>query len=281
MHRYETHLHTCQSSACGHSTGAEHARYYKAMGYTGIIVTDHFFGGNTAASRQGPWEQRVNEFCAGYEDAKAEGDRIGLDVFFGWEETFEGDDYLVYGLDKAWLLAHPEVTSFGRREQFDAVHTAGGVVIQAHPFRCRDYIRRVHLGLTLVDGVEVANAGNDPISDYYALQYAREYGMFMTTGSDNHLSHEGSTLYGVETEDRLESIHDFVAMVRERRQPGLLAPESRFALPEDPVLPLECYVHNTADQPLRYHQDWLQDGPFAPWLAPGYLPWWMKEAPKP
>lgn len=85
MYRYETHLHTCQSSACGRSTGAEHARYYKSIGYTGIIVTDHFFGGNTAASRSGDWEKRVNEFCAGYEDAKAEGDRIGLDVFFGWE----------------------------------------------------------------------------------------------------------------------------------------------------------------------------------------------------
>ena len=84
MYRYETHLHTCQSSRCGRSTGAEHARYYKELGYTGIIVTDHFFGGNTAASRKGPWERRVREFCAGYHDAREEGERIGLDVFFAW-----------------------------------------------------------------------------------------------------------------------------------------------------------------------------------------------------
>lgn len=71
MERYETHLHTCQSSKCGRSTGAEHARYYKSIGYTGIIVTDHFFGGNTAAPREGNWEDRVNAFCRGYEDAKA------------------------------------------------------------------------------------------------------------------------------------------------------------------------------------------------------------------
>ena len=29
MYRYETHLHTCQGSACGVSTGAEHARFYQ------------------------------------------------------------------------------------------------------------------------------------------------------------------------------------------------------------------------------------------------------------
>ena len=40
---YETHLHTCQGSACGRSTGAEQARFYKEIGYAGIIVTDHTF----------------------------------------------------------------------------------------------------------------------------------------------------------------------------------------------------------------------------------------------
>ena len=34
---YETHLHTCQGSACGRSTGAEQARFYKEIGYAGII----------------------------------------------------------------------------------------------------------------------------------------------------------------------------------------------------------------------------------------------------
>ena len=65
---YETHLHTCQGSACGTSTGAEHARYYKEIGYQGIIVTDHFFHGNTAVPRNLPWKERVEWFCSGYED---------------------------------------------------------------------------------------------------------------------------------------------------------------------------------------------------------------------
>ena len=189
MERYETHLHTCQASARGRSTGAEHARFYKEKGYTGIIVTDHFFGGNVVReARSGPWEERVARFCSGYEDAKAEGDRIGLDVFFAWEETFEGDDYLVYGLDKAWLLAHPEVEHWSRAEQFEQVHRYGGCVIQAHPFRCWDYISQIHLSLPLCDGVEVLNGGNLPLWDAYARRYAVDHGMYMTSGSDNHLS---------------------------------------------------------------------------------------------
>ena len=47
---YETHMHTCQASACGASTGAEQARFYREQGYTGIIITAHFTGGCTCSS---------------------------------------------------------------------------------------------------------------------------------------------------------------------------------------------------------------------------------------
>ena len=53
-YRYETHLHTRQGSACGTSSGAEHARHYLDAGYQGIFVTDHFFRGNTAIDRSLP-----------------------------------------------------------------------------------------------------------------------------------------------------------------------------------------------------------------------------------
>jgi hypothetical protein len=48
--KYETHLHTSEASACGSSHGAEYISVYKKLGYDGIFVTDHFFGGNTAVS---------------------------------------------------------------------------------------------------------------------------------------------------------------------------------------------------------------------------------------
>ena len=177
---YETHMHTCQGSACGRATGKEQARAYRDAGYTGIIITDHFFRGNTAVNRSLPWEERIDLFWKGYEDAKEEGDRIGLDVFFGLEENHHGDEYLIYGLTKEYMKAHPEMEHWTRRQQLEEVHRAGGCVIQAHPFRMRNYMDRIRLGLLFCDGIEVANAGNDQLDDSRAWKYGCEKGLLMT-----------------------------------------------------------------------------------------------------
>ncbi len=227
-YRYETHLHTCQGSGCGRSTGAEHARYYKEMGYQGIIVTDHFFGGNTAVPGDLPWKERIDWFCSGYEDALSEGQKIGLDVFFGWEQGYDGDEYLVYGLDKQWLLDHPEVENWTRREQLEGVHRAGGCVIQAHPFRDRAYIPKILLARQFCDGIEVANSGNEPYNDACAMAYAREYGFVTTAGSDNHLS-PARTLMGIALAEKLGSMQEFAALVRSRADIVPIVPQGRFA----------------------------------------------------
>ena len=179
---YETHMHTRFGSLCGVSTGKQHAQFYKKLGFQGIIITDHFFGGNTGVPYDLPWEKRVELFCLGYEDALREGQRIGLDVFFGWEQNYEGDEYLIYGLDKEWLLAHPEVEHWNRQEQLDGVHAAGGCVVQAHPFRDRGYIDKIRLGLRYCDGIEAANAGNHPYNDVMAYRYGTEFHLPMTAG---------------------------------------------------------------------------------------------------
>ena len=108
-YRYETHLHTAEGSKCATASGAEMARAHREKGYTGIFVTDHFFNGNTAVPRDLPWRERVELFCRGYENAREEGAKIGLDVFFGFEYGYQGADFLVYNLNKQWLLAHEDI----------------------------------------------------------------------------------------------------------------------------------------------------------------------------
>ena len=70
---YETHMHTAEVSACATGSGAQMVRAYVSLGYAGMIVTDHFFNGNTAISASLPWEKRVDQFCKGYENALDEG----------------------------------------------------------------------------------------------------------------------------------------------------------------------------------------------------------------
>ena len=83
MYRYETHMHTMEASACANSSAADMADKYKAEGYDGIFITDHFFNGNSAVPRDLPWKERIELYCAGYENALKRGKEIGLDVFFG------------------------------------------------------------------------------------------------------------------------------------------------------------------------------------------------------
>ena len=85
--KYDTHVHTSEASGCARTTGAEMADAYKSKGYDGIMITDHFFNGNSAVPRELPWEEKIDLFCRGYENAKKRGDEIGLTVLFCWEYT--------------------------------------------------------------------------------------------------------------------------------------------------------------------------------------------------
>ena len=243
---YETHMHTCLASACGESTGKEHVRFYKDAGYTGIIMTDHFFGGNTAVNRRMPWNDRIDWFWRGYEDAKEEGDKAGLDVFFGLEQNFAGDEYLVYGLTKEYMKAHPEMEHWNRRQQLEEVHRAGGCVIQAHPFRIRRYMDRIRVGTLFCDGIEAANCGNEAIDDARAYRMGRAEHLVMTAGSDNHRS-PAPALYGVVLEKRLTSIGDYVKIILERECIGLHVPEERFCI-QDYTEPDERHTAFGLDQ---------------------------------
>ena len=228
---YETHLHTCQASACGVSTGKEHVRFYHHLGFTGIMMTDHFFGGNTAIPRDLPWEERIDLFCQGYEDALEEGLKVGLDVFFGLEQNFGYDEYLIYGLTKDYMKAHPEMEHWTRRQQLEEVHQAGGAVIHAHPFRVRGYIDFIRIGDLFADGIEAANAGNMQLDDARAYAYGQQKGLLMTAGSDNHHSPIVQP-FGVELAERMTSIQDYVNVILERKPLRLYVPDGRFQMPD-------------------------------------------------
>ena len=228
---YETHLHTSQSSACAGSRGSEYIRYYQDIGFTGIMVTDHFFNSNTNFDRRKNWSEWVKRFCSGYEDARNEGERRGLDVFFGWEETFAADDFLIYGLDKAWLLEHPEMVRWTREEQFREIRRYGGCVVHAHPFRQHSYVGMIRLSPYLIDAVEAGNAGNhDAIYDAQALEYAKVLGLPAVAGSDAHyvqnLGRNGGP-YGIEAPAKFSSVHDYVDFLLNKQQAALYVPPGR------------------------------------------------------
>lgn len=221
---YDTHVHTSQGSACGKNAGSEMALAYHAAGYSGIIITDHFYYGNTAVDRSLTWTEWVNAFCLGYEDAYETGNKIGLDVFFGWEACYHGTEFLIYGLDKDWLLQHPEIKDASISEQYQLVHAAGGLVIQAHPYREESYIDEIRLIPDQIDGIEVLNACHtnpnstahyNPFFDKQAALYAKVHNFLVTAGSDMHQT----TLLGggMAFARPLSDSHDFTSRVRDQK----------------------------------------------------------------
>ena len=238
---YETHMHTDQASACGRSPGRDYIKRYIDAGYAGIIITDHFFRGNCGVDRTLPWPAFVDAFCAGYEDARNEGEKYGFPVFFGWEENFDGDEYLIYGLDKAWMLAHPDMPTWTRWQQHHFVRAAGGCVVQAHPFRARSYNHTIYLSPALTDAVEAYNAGNERSWDTLAARYARAWGLPVTAGSDNHCADtmRPERLSGVVFDEPLHTIHDYVAAILGREPFGLRCPDDAPVEDARPDLPVK------------------------------------------
>ena len=224
--KYETHLHTKESSACARSSAARYIKLYKKLGYDGIFVTDHFFGGNTRVPKTLDWNERVEQFCRGYEAALAEAQRQNAEsggnfqVFFGFEQTFDTDDYLIYGLDKNWLFDHPEVETMNHHQLFEAVNSQGGLMIQAHPFRMDDDIKSIIIHPLDIHGIEVYNGGNESDNENeLALAYASSYNFPMTSGSDIHTilyAHDKLSVCGMEFATPLTSVKDYCERIKRK-----------------------------------------------------------------
>ena len=210
---YETHVHTTAASRCGVFSPEENVHRFKSMGYTGIFITDHFFNGNTSVPyKELPWEEAIDQYCSAYERAKAEGDKIGLDVFFGFENSYTGNDILTYGLGKDWLKAHPEIMQMSIRQYCEFARAEGGLVVHAHPFREAGYIDVIRLLPRSVDAVEVLNGHCTDFQNDRALEYARNYNLGVTAGSDFHGRH--TFLCAASLEKRLQSVSDYCEAVR-------------------------------------------------------------------
>lgn len=212
---YETHMHTSEGSKCGQREAKDMVRAYKEAGYAGVMVTDHNWGGNTAADKSLPWEEWLDRFFTGYFNAKAEGDKLNFPVFLGYEATHgKGHDFLIYGFTIDWMKKHPELKGATIPEQLELLHSVGGMVIQAHPYRIADYIDEVLSFEKYVDGIEMINASHPKDSDWNdkAIKLANDNNLPGTAGSDQHTTnlYMGGTAFSTP----LKSIEDYIYRIK-------------------------------------------------------------------
>ena len=229
QYKIETHLHTAEGSKCGWATGCEQAEARLMDGYSTIIVTDHFCRGNTRPERSLPWEEYIEQFCSGYEHAKARGDEIGITVLFGLEDNYPGSEFLIYGLDKDWLLKHPDMRTWTPWEEYEHVHGDGGYMVQAHPFREASYLRGFGLYPMYTDAVEGINAAQTKAMNERAIWYAHQCDKPMTAGSDIHgIDTVGG---GMLVPHPIKTIEDYINLVK-NREPYELIEKHRAEKPQ-------------------------------------------------
>ena len=217
MYRYETHLHTAPVSKCAKATVQESLEYYKSIGYAGVFITNHFLDGNISGDRTAPYQQQIEFYFSDYEEGAAIGKQIGLQVFCGVELSYKGTDFLIYGLDKAWYLAHPEIMEMKKSEVLPFMMEAGALVIQAHPFREARYIDHIRLYPRHVHGIEIINASRKAEENALAEIYCKHYDLLPFAGSDNHTAGGNKKFAGMEADTPLMDMQDFIDRIKNRK----------------------------------------------------------------
>ncbi len=210
MYKYETHLHTYPVSKCAKATVKETLQFYKQKGYDGVFITNHFLDGYINIDPGVSYEEKINFYFSDYEEAKRIEKEIGIKVFLGVEMTYDGADFLIYGLGKDWYLNHSEIMEMKRSEELKFLMENGAFIVHAHPFRNPPFVDHIHLFPDCVHGVEVINGCRSDFENSMANTYAESYGFIKTAGSDNHTAGDMKHLAGMCSHSPIVDEADFI-----------------------------------------------------------------------
>ena len=216
-YKYEMHIHTCPCSGGG-SDIREHIDDLIAKGYSGMVVTNHFYAGDNRIDRKLPWEDFVDAYRQDYIYGLEYAKERDFDLLFGLEENVGGGrEILLYGITPELIASHPELKRAPAEQYAEVVHSAGGLVYQAHPYRAREYISKPYPleCLELLDGIEVYNAGNEPEWNESARVLADEKGIACVAGSDGH-SVASAGRAGIAASERIRTNDDLVRILKNR-----------------------------------------------------------------
>ncbi len=183
MFKTEVHLHTYPVSSCAKLTPVEQVRLFKEAGYDTIIVSDHFSPHHfRKMGEELTFAQKVDKLCDAYLEAKAEGDRLGLNVLFSVELSFKKNHYLLYGVTREFLKLREDIFDISLDELYEHLKAHGITIIQAHPFRDEKCQPHPHH----VDGFEINVHPKHENYNERTMEIAAEYDMPLTVGSDVH-----------------------------------------------------------------------------------------------
>ncbi len=190
----DMHLHTSRYSLCSHMDPYDMVRKAAERGLDGVVITDH----------NRIWEPGEIEELSGRAG--------GLLVFAGAEVTGSGGGhFLVYGMG-AFTAGIDLYEGVEEKAFIEKVHSLGGVVVCAHPYRYGDGLEAGFLSLPL-DGVEIKSVNIDNAGMEKARALAARLDAFVIAGSDAHTT-DFLGCYCTEYRARITNERELVAALK-------------------------------------------------------------------
>lgn len=179
----DPHAHTAGISRCCRIPAPEVIAHAVSVGLSGIILTNHYqqsyLQNDDAAGFAAAY---VREF----EYTKALGDAAGFAVYFGVELTMNADPrlhMLIYGVDPDFVVENPRIFELSLPRLSDLVHSCGGLLVQAHPYRGG----AVPQDPRWLDGIEInCHPLYQSTHEADVTQIARDHNLILTAGGDYH-----------------------------------------------------------------------------------------------
>ena len=213
----ELHCHSGDVSACSKAPVELIIDRYTAASYHSLVLTNHlsrFTYKNKRFDHSGhSWDEKIDYYMNGYHLMReAAASRINILLGVELRSNRDENDYLVHGVSEEFLRSYPEIMDDKLSNVIDAVHEAGGLFYQAHPFRNGMRVTKPEL----LDGIEVYNGhiGQQSRNDI-AYMWAEKFGLRKISGSDYH--HDNHIIgAGIETEMPITSEAQLVEVLRDQ-----------------------------------------------------------------
>ena len=224
LYKTELHCHSKDASPCGTQSAEQLVEIYQKAGYDTVVLTNHY--SHLVYCHYGckNIDEYVDIFMRGFENMKkaAEGK---LTVLLAMELRMKDtpNDYLCFGVDEDYLRNNPNIFDLTYQEFFSVCEQKGWLFVQAHPFR--------H-GITVVNpaylhGMEVYNGHiGHPARNFIAEQWANEYGLIKTSGTDMHYDYIPAS-GGILTEEKITDMKMLADVLRSGRYELLKSDEVR------------------------------------------------------
>ncbi len=214
MFKCDPHVHTDESSICGKIPAKEITSLYKEIGYDTIFITDHVDWRRFDEHPDMTMRDYVEKSLVGYQNAKEQGDKIGITVLWATEimlrESF--NHYLVYGIEPKDIWEREDLFDLSSKDFYDYFKSKGGYVIQAHPYRDE----KCYPTPLACDAIEIFNSHpRHRNHNEEAFLSSIKYDKPQTAGSDSH-QYPDVGLSGIVTKTKINSASDYINTVENK-----------------------------------------------------------------